>query len=70
MGEYARVYVKRRFSKETVGERLYEIYKEFLVEDVLEITGTVYLYLSRLFSLFRFWLRARFFFHFARNGDT
>ncbi len=29
MGEYSRVYVKRRFSKETVGERLYEIYKEF-----------------------------------------
>jgi len=29
MGEYSREYVKRRFSKETVGERLYEIYKEF-----------------------------------------
>jgi len=29
MGEYSRAYVKRRFSKETVGERLYKIYKEF-----------------------------------------
>jgi hypothetical protein len=70
MGECSRAYVKRRFSREIFGERLFEIYKKFWLKVKLDIMEGVHLYLSRLFSLFRFWRRARFFFHFARNGDT